>query len=60
MRESMPISIEEAVSQAVKEFLPLEGVVGVSHANGRIIFYVEREEDKAKDPIIIQGVSSGG
>ena len=55
MRESMPISIEEAVSQAVKEFLPLEGVVGVSHANGRIIFYVEREEDKARIPSSYKG-----
>jgi hypothetical protein len=44
----MSTSIEEAVSQAAKEFLPLEEVVGVSHANGRIVFYVEREKDKAK------------
>jgi hypothetical protein len=46
----MSISIEEAVSQAAIEFLPLKGVVGVSHADGRIIFYVEGEEDKAKIP----------
>jgi len=51
----MSISIEEAVSQAVKEFLSLEGVVGISHANGRIVFYVEGEEDRAKIPQSYKG-----
>jgi hypothetical protein len=51
----MSISIEEAFSQAAKEFLPLEGVVGVSYIDGRIIFYVEREEDKAKIPSSYKG-----
>jgi hypothetical protein len=49
------VTIEEAVSQAKKEYLTVEGVVGVSHVAGRIVFYVEKEEDKAKIPPVYKG-----
>ncbi|MCF3652696.1 MAG: hypothetical protein L2C94_000735 [Aigarchaeota archaeon] len=35
--------------------LPLEGVVGISHADGKIIFYVEGEKDKSKIPSSYKG-----
>ena len=44
------ITIQEAVSRAKREFLHVEGVVGVSYYDNTLVFYVERPEDAAKVP----------
>jgi len=45
------ITIEEAVSMAKREFLKVEGIVGVGHVGNTIVFYVEESEaDRAKVP----------
>jgi len=44
------ITIEEAVSMAKREFLKVEGIVGVGHVGNTIVFYVESEADRAKVP----------
>jgi len=49
------VSILEAVAQAKKDLLPVEGVVGVSHVNTTIIVYVETAEDAKKVPNVYLG-----
>jgi len=44
------ITIQEAVTQAMREFLPVKGIVGVSSVGRTIVFYVETPEDAAKVP----------
>lgn len=44
----MPIL--DAVAQAKRDLLPVEGVVGVSWTDSTIIFYVETEQDRTKIP----------
>jgi hypothetical protein len=48
-------SIEAAVEEARRKFLPLKGVVAVSHDGYNIIFYVETEEDARKIPATFMG-----
>jgi len=44
------VTIEEAVAQAKREFLPVKGIVAVSWMNRTIVFYVETPQDAAKVP----------
>jgi hypothetical protein len=49
------VTILEAVVQAKREFLPIEGVVGVGSVDNTIVFYVETEADRAKLPTMYMG-----
>jgi hypothetical protein len=44
------ITVQEAVARAMREFLPVRGIVGVSSVGRTIVFYVETPEDVAKVP----------
>jgi hypothetical protein len=48
--EVTQLTIEEAVAQAKREFLPVKGIVAVSWINRTIVFYVETPQDAAKVP----------
>jgi len=45
-----PVTIQEAVAQAKREFLPVEGIVAVSFVDNVIVVYVETEADRGKVP----------
>lgn len=49
------ITIEEAVAQAKRQYLPIPGVVGVGRMNNTIVFYVETEADIGKVPTVYAG-----
>ena len=49
------VTIEEAASLARREFLRIEGVVGVSYVDNTIVVYVETEADRAKVPTTFMG-----
>jgi len=51
----MAIPLEEVERQALRELLPIEGVVGISRAIDRLIVYVETQADKAKVPRMYKG-----
>lgn len=51
----MTVTIQEAVAQAKREFLPVEGIVAVSWIGNTIIFYVETPADAAKVPPVYMG-----
>jgi hypothetical protein len=48
-------SIEAATEMARIKFLPMKGIVAVSHDGYNIIFYVETEEDARKIPATFMG-----
>jgi len=49
------MDIKTATEEARKRYLPLEGIVAVSHDGARIIFYVETEADVGKVPRMFMG-----
>jgi len=51
----LAVTVQEAVAQAKRELLPVEGIVGVSFVDNTIIFYVETEEDRLKVPATYMG-----
>jgi len=48
-------TVAEAVSEARRTLLPVEGIVAVSSVGNTIIVYVESEADRAKVPASILG-----
>jgi len=49
------VTIAEAVSLARRQFLAVEGIVGVGRVGNTIVFYVETEADRAKVPPTFMG-----
>ena len=52
---TLVVTVFEAVSLARRQYLAVEGIVGVGSVGNTIVFYVESEEDRAKVPPTFMG-----